>query len=63
MFYLHFLNDVINHHRCLNNWFVIDIILDLEMLNPSFINYKKAIIQHIIDELIDQEQSIYNCVY
>ncbi len=44
------------------NWFVTDKVLDLEKLNPSFWKYEK-VIKPNIDELIDQEQSIYNCVY
>lgn len=42
-----------NHWHLLNNWFVIYITPDLQMLKPSVIKKeKKAIIKHGIDDLI-----------
>ncbi len=32
------------------------------MPTTQFIKHEKVIIKHIIDELIDQKQSIYNCL-
>ncbi len=33
------------------------------MVNLSLINYEDTIVKHIIDILINQGQSIYNCIY
>jgi len=33
------------------------------MINRSLIKYENIIIKHIIEMLINQEQSIYSCIY
>jgi len=42
---------------------VNNVILNLEMINWSLIKYENTFIKHIIDMLINQEQSIYRCIY
>ncbi len=44
-----------NHWQLLTNWFVSNVILNLEMINLSLIKYENMIIKHIIYMLINQE--------
>jgi len=41
--------------QLLNNWFVSNAILHLEIINWSFTKYENTIIKHIMDMLINQE--------
>jgi len=53
-----------NDWHFLNNWFVNNAILHLEMINWSLTKYENTISKHIIDMLINQEKkNIYNCIY
>ncbi len=52
-----------NHWQLLTNWFVNNVILNLEMMNLSLIKYENMIIKHIIYMLINEEKSIYSCIY
>jgi len=61
--YLHFLSDLMNDRQLLNNWFVNDAIFHLEIINWSLTKYDNTIIKQIMDVLINQEKSIYCCIY
>jgi len=50
--YLHFLSNLMNHWQLLNNWFINNAILHLDMINESLIKYEHAIIKHIIDMIL-----------
>lgn len=49
--FIHFINDLMNHpkwsfwNQLLNNWFVNNIVLYLEMLNRFLIRYENTIIK------------------
>jgi len=45
-----------NDWQLLNNWFVNNAILHLEIINWSFTKYENTIIKRIIDMLINQEK-------
>jgi len=45
-----------NDWHFLNNWFVNNAILHLEMINWSLTKYENTISKHIIDMLINQEK-------
>lgn len=59
--YLHFQSDLMNAWQFLNNWFVNNIILNLEMMNWLFKNYEKKYIKNIID--MNQKLIIYISIY
>jgi len=61
--YLHILSNLMNHWKLLNNWFIKNAILHLEMINWLFINDENTIIKQIIDMLLYQEESMYSCIY
>lgn len=46
--YVHFVNDQTNHKQILNNWHVIDVILNAESMYEN--------IDHITDELINESK-------
>jgi len=52
-----------NHWQLLNNWFIKNAILLLEMINVSLIKDENTIIKQIIDKLLNREESIYSCIY
>jgi len=52
-----------NDWQLLNNWFVNIAIPHLEIINWSVTKYENTIIKRIIDILINQEESIYSCIY
>jgi len=47
-----------NYWQLLDNWFIKNAILHLEMINYSLIKDEKTIIKQIIDTLLNQEESI-----
>jgi len=49
--------------QLLNNRFVNNAILHLEIINWSLIKYENTIIKRIIDMLINQEESFCICIY
>jgi len=49
--------------QLLNNWFVNNAILHLEIINWSLTKYENTIIKRIIDMRINQEKSIYSYIY
>jgi len=55
--YLQALSNRMNHWKLLNNWFIKNAILHLEMINWS-IKDENTIIKQIIDMLLNQEESI-----
>ncbi len=57
---LHFLNYLMNHWQLLNNLFINNIILNLEMIHLSLIKYENKIIKH---DIYAQEQRLYSCIY
>ncbi len=57
---LHFLNDLMNHWQLLNNLFVNNIILNLEIIHLSLIKYENTIIKN---DIYAQEQRLYSCIY
>jgi len=61
--YLQVLSDLMNHWQLLNNWFIKNAILLLEMINVSLIKDENTIIKQIIDKLLNREESIYSCIY
>jgi len=56
--HLHVVRDLMNHWQLLNNWFIKNPILHLEMINWSLIKDENTIIKQIIDMLLNQEESI-----
>jgi len=54
--YLHFLSDLMNDWQLLNNCFVNNAILNLEIINWSLTKYENTIIKHILDMLVNQEK-------
>jgi len=52
-----------NHWILLNNTFIKNAILHLETIHWSLIKDENTIIIQIIDLLLNQEESIYSCIY